>query len=54
MTPSIPAVSLTYDLADVATSIGNWLSPMWPIVAFAIGIPLAFLVAHRIKNLFMA
>lgn len=50
---SIPAVSLTYELGDVAQSIANWLTPMWPIVAFAIGIPLAFLVAHRIKSLFI-
>lgn len=50
---TIPAVTLTYELEDVAQSIANWLTPMWPIVAFAIGIPLAFLVAHRIKNLFV-
>lgn len=49
---SIPAVSLTYDLADVATSVSNWFSSFWLILAFAVAIPLAFMVAGRIKNLF--
>lgn len=49
---SIPAVSLTYNLADVATSVSNWFSSFWLILAFAVAIPLAFMVAGRIKNLF--
>jgi hypothetical protein len=50
----IPAISLTYDLANVATAVANWFSSMWLIVAFAVAIPLAFLIANRIKNLFVA
>ena len=50
---SIPAISLTYDLADVATSVSNWFGSMWLIVAFAVAIPLAFLIANRVKNLFV-
>jgi hypothetical protein len=52
MTPTIPAINLTYDLADVATAIGNWFSSFWLILAFAVAIPLAFMVANRIKGLF--
>lgn len=51
---SIPAVSLTYNLADVATSVSNWFGSFWLIIAFATAIPLAFLVATRIKGLFVA
>lgn len=51
---TIPVINLTYDLADVATSVTNWFSSMWLIVAFAVAIPLAFLIANRIKSLFIA
>ncbi|WP_179290992.1 hypothetical protein [Shouchella clausii] len=50
----IPTISLNYDLADVATSITNWFSSFWLIVAFAVAIPLAFLIANRLKSLFVA
>lgn len=50
--PTIPAVNLTYDLADVATGIANWFGSFWIILAFAIAIPMAFMVAGRIKGLF--
>ena len=51
---TIPTISLTYNLADVATSVANWFSSVWLIVAFAVAIPLAFLIANRIKGLFIA
>lgn len=50
----IPSISLVYDLADVSTSVTNWFSSVWLIVAFAVAIPLAFLIANRIKGLFIA
>ena len=50
----IPSISLTYDLADVATSVTNWFGSFWLIIAFAVAIPLAFLIAHRVKSLFVA
>jgi len=49
----IPSVSLNYDLANVSTAITNWFDSMWLIVAFAVAIPLAFLIANRIKGLFV-
>lgn len=49
----IPAVNLTYSLADVATSTSNWFGSLWLIVAFAVAIPLAFLIASRVRDLFM-
>jgi hypothetical protein len=52
MTPTIPAITLTYSLADVATAVGNWFSAFWLILAFAVAIPLAFYVGHRVKGLF--
>ena len=54
ITTGIPAISLSYELGDVATSVSNWFSSVWLIVAFAVAIPLAFLIASRIKRLFIA
>lgn len=53
MENSIPAISLDYSLADVATSVTNWFGSFWLIIAFAVAIPLAFLVAQNIKGLFV-
>lgn len=50
---AIPVINLTYDLGDIATSIANWFSSFWPIIAFATAIPLSFMIAHRTKNLFV-
>jgi hypothetical protein len=49
---TIPTITLTYNLADVATGVGNWFSSFWLILAFAVAIPLAFMVAGRVKGLF--
>ena len=50
----IPAINLTYDLAQVADSVTQWFGSFWLIIAFAVSIPLAFLIANRIKSLFIA
>ncbi|MEC3226404.1 hypothetical protein P9027_31365 [Bacillus thuringiensis] len=50
----IPAVKLSYDLADVSTSTSNWLEPLWLPAAFAIGLSLAFYVIGRLKGVFGA
>lgn len=50
----IPSITLTYALTDVATAVSNWFGSVWLIVAFAVAIPLAFLIANRIKGLFVA
>lgn len=52
MPVTIPPISLTYSLADVATGVANWFGSIWLIVAFAVAIPLAFLIANRVKGLF--
>ncbi|HHT7203774.1 MULTISPECIES: hypothetical protein [Bacillales] len=54
MESKIPSVSLTYNLGDVSTAVSNWFGAYWLIIAFAVAIPLAFLIAHRVKNLFVA
>lgn len=53
MENSIPTISLQYNLADVATAVSNWFSAYWLIIAFAVAIPLAFLIAGRVKGLFV-
>lgn len=50
---TIPEVTLNYDLANVATAVSNWFGAYWLIIAFAVAIPLAFLIAHRVKGLFV-
>ncbi len=49
---TIPTVTLTYNLADVATGVSNWFSSYWLILAFAVAIPLSFFIANRVKGLF--
>jgi hypothetical protein len=49
---TIPAITLTYSLADVATAVSNWFGSFWLILAFAIAIPLAFSIGRRVKGLF--
>ncbi len=50
----IPAVKIDYDLADVATSTGNWTQSLWLAAAFAIGIPLAFFIIRNLKSIFVS
>jgi hypothetical protein len=50
----IPTITLNYDLTDVADAVTSWFSSFWLIIAFAVAIPLAFLIANRIKALFVA
>jgi hypothetical protein len=52
MAPTIPSINLTYSLADVATAVANWFGSFWLILAFAVAIPLAFSIGHRVKSLF--
>lgn len=52
MAGTIPTITLNYDLADVATAVSNWFSSYWLIIAFAVGIPLSFMIANRVKGLF--
>lgn len=52
MENGIPTINLTYSLADVATAVSNWFSSFWLILAFAVAIPLAFMIAGRVKGLF--
>ncbi|WP_167388684.1 hypothetical protein [Bacillus siamensis] len=54
MDKGIPTIALNYDLGNVATAVTNWFSSFWLIIAFAVAIPLAFLIANRIKGLFVA
>lgn len=54
-TPSvnaIPLISLDFTLADVADGVANWFDSLWLVLAFSVAIPLSFMVAGRIKNLF--
>ncbi|SUY94200.1 fibronectin type III domain-containing protein [Bacillus cereus] len=49
----IPDIAFNFGLSDLIESIKNWFSGIWPIVAFSIAIPLAFIVAFNTKKLFL-
>lgn len=51
---AMPVFKASYDLKSVSDGTGNWFTTMWPILAFAVGLPLAFIVATRMKTLFFA
>lgn len=51
---SLPIFKLDTDLTAVSSSVGNWFSEIWLMVAFATSIPLSFLIARRVKSLFIA
>lgn len=48
----MPSFKNGYKLKDVGVGVNSWFSSLWLILAFAIGIPLAFYIAHRVKALF--
>ncbi|MEB9171287.1 fibronectin type III domain-containing protein, partial [Bacillus cereus] len=43
----------SFGLGALVDGITNWFLGIWPIVAFSIAIPLAFIVAFNTKKLFM-
>ncbi|MDY8049660.1 hypothetical protein UY416_25555 [Paenibacillus polymyxa] len=49
---TIPTIDLKFNLADVAGSVGNLFGSFWPVLAFAVAIPVAFFVAGELKVLF--
>lgn len=50
----IPVFESKYDLSDVSLGVSNWFSALWLILAFSVGIPLAFYISSRIKALFFS
>lgn len=49
----MPSLSVGFDLGNVVQSVSNWFSSLWPILAFTVGITLAFVVGRSIKELFV-
>jgi len=50
---AMPPIETNYELQDVSDGVSNWFTELWMILAFAVGIPLAFLISNRIKGLFV-
>lgn len=50
---AMPLLSIGYDLFDVANGIESWFSDLWLVLAFAVGIPLSFYIASRLKLMFI-
>lgn len=43
-----------FALSDVTSGVSTWFGGIWLILAFAIGIMVSFIIANRIKKLFVA
>lgn len=52
MDTTMPIIAFNYNLADVASAIGSNFSSIWLIIAFSVGIGLAFRFAKEIRGLF--
>lgn len=50
----MPIFEMNYSLQDVADGTANWFGSLWLLLAFSVAIPLAFLVARRIKGLLIS
>lgn len=48
---AMPIFKSNYDLKDVADGTSNWFFALWPLLAFSVGIVLAFVIANRVKYL---
>lgn len=51
---AMPIIESKFDLKQVADGTNNWFMSLWPILAFSVGITLAFIVSRRVKLLFFA
>ncbi len=55
---SVPDVSIGDGvkgiLTPISVSTGYWFDSLWKLLAFTIGIPLAFYIANRMKGMFIA
>lgn len=43
-----------YSLKDISDGTSNWFGSLWLLLAFAIAIPIAFIIGRRIKGLFIS
>lgn len=50
---TIPILSSKYDLQDISDGVSGQFWQIWPYLAFAIGIPLAFYIIHKIKHVIL-
>lgn len=50
----MPIFQLDTNLSAIGLSVENWFSEIWLLVAFATAIPLSFIIAGRVKSLFIA
>ncbi|WP_460266621.1 fibronectin type III domain-containing protein [Bacillus luti] len=51
--PVVPEIVFNFGLDTLIEGIKNWFGGLWPIIAFSVAIPLAFIFAFNTKKLFM-
>lgn len=50
----MPVIGVDTDLKDVSDGAGSWFKTLWPLLAFSVGIVLAFIIAHRVRTLIIS
>ncbi|WP_176542604.1 fibronectin type III domain-containing protein [Bacillus toyonensis] len=50
---TIPIIESKYSLEDVSDGVGVMFSQLWFVLAFAVGIPLAFYVIYKLKHIIL-
>lgn len=50
---TIPVIDSRYTVGDVSDGVGTMFGQIWPILAFAVGIPLGFYIIYKLKQVIL-
>lgn len=50
---TIPVIESNYGVSDVSDGVGTMFGQIWPLLAFAVGIPLGFYVIYKLKHIIL-
>ncbi|WP_370991614.1 fibronectin type III domain-containing protein [Bacillus tropicus] len=50
---TIPVIESNYGVKDVSDGVGTMFGQIWPLLAFAVSVPLAFYVIYKLKHIIL-
>ncbi|WP_142245113.1 fibronectin type III domain-containing protein, partial [Bacillus cereus] len=50
---TMPIIESNYGVKDVSDGVGTMFGQLWPILAFAVGIPLGFYIIYKLKQVIL-
>ncbi|PFS61499.1 hypothetical protein COK41_18230 [Bacillus cereus] len=50
---TIPVIDSNYGVKDVSDGVGTMFGQIWPLLAFAVSVPLAFYVIYKLKHIIL-